>query len=143
MTDLTVTVCKIINAPIERVFHAWLDTETLSQFMLPMPGMPNPRTECDPVVGGRFTIYMQVGDEVIPHSGQYLEIESPNKLVFTWISPFSAEGSTVSIHFKSVDNKTTEIELVHVKFVDEESRSNHQGGWNNILEALNGINSRL
>jgi len=139
MADLKVNVSKIINAPIEKVFNAWLNTDTLSQFMLPMPGMPNPKTESDPRVGGSFSIYMQVGEKEIPHTGKYIEIEHPTKLVFTWISPFSIDGSIVTLHLKSIDENATSIELTHVKFPDEESRSNHEGGWRNILEMLDAI----
>ena len=38
MTDLTVNLSKTIHAPIEKVFDAWLDPKTLSQFVLPMRG---------------------------------------------------------------------------------------------------------
>ena len=34
MADLTVKVRKTINAPVEKVFNAWLNTKTLSKFML-------------------------------------------------------------------------------------------------------------
>ena len=59
------------------MFDAWLNPKTLSQFILPMPGMPQPQVETDPREGGDFTIIMQVGDEKIPHTGQYLEISRP------------------------------------------------------------------
>ncbi len=36
MTDLIVNISKTIQAPIEKVFDAWLNPETLSQFILPM-----------------------------------------------------------------------------------------------------------
>ncbi len=26
---------------------------------------------------------------------------------------------------------------MHVRFIDEQSRANHEGGWGNILESLN------
>ncbi len=139
MTDLTVNVTKIINAPIEKVFDAWLNPETLSQFILPMPGMPHPETETDPREGGNFAIIMQVGDNKIPHTGQYLEITRPTKLVFTWESPFSVDGSTVTLNFSDLGENQTQLELTHVKFIDEEARSNHQGGWGNILGSLNDI----
>ena len=47
MTDLTLTVDKTIHASIEKVFDAWLDPEMLSQFMMPMPGMPASDVEND------------------------------------------------------------------------------------------------
>ena len=83
MNNLSCHVTQVINAPIERVFDAWLNPDMLSRFMLPMPGMPRPEVEVDGHQGGRFTIYMDVGEEIIPHSGTYLEIDRPNRLVFT------------------------------------------------------------
>jgi len=139
MTDLIVNVTKIIHARIERVFDAWLNPETLSQFILPMPGMPQPQVETDAREGGEFKIIMQVGDDKIPHTGRYVEINRPNKLVFTWVSPFSADGSTVTLKFTDIGENRTNIDLTHIKFIDEEHRENHEGGWSNILESLNDI----
>lgn len=139
MNDLSVNVTKTIQAPIEKVFDAWLNPEMLSQFILPMPGMSQPHTETDAREGGKFTIIMQVGDDKIPHTGKYLIISRPNKLVFTWESPFSTEGSTVTLEFNELANNQTNVNLTHVKFIDEESRTNHEGGWGNILESLNAL----
>ena len=139
MSDLTLTVSKTIHAPIENVFDAWLDPEMLSQFILPMPGMPQPEVENEPQQGGSFTIIMLVGEDKIPHTGQYLEISRPNRLVFSWLSPCSTDGSTVTIDFSEIDDGTTNVQLTHVKFIDEETRSDHEGGWTNILETLNDI----
>ncbi len=82
---------------------------------------------------------MQVGDDKIPHTGKYLEINRPHKLVFTWSSPFSTDGSIVTLKFSELKENKTNIELTHVKFIDEESRSNHEGGWGNVLEKLNDV----
>ena len=139
MTDLAVNVSKTIDAPIEKVFDAWLNPETLSQFILPMPGMPQPHTETDAREGGNFTIVMQVGDDKIPHSGKYLVINRPDKLVFTWESPFSMDGSTVTLKFSDLGENKTNVDLTHIKFKDEESRSDHEGGWGNILECLDDV----
>jgi len=137
MTELSISLNKTINAPIDKVFDAWLDAKTLSKFMTPMPGMPEPKTVADGQQGGRFTILMMVGDQEIPHEGEYLEVKRPDKLVFTWISPFSMDGSTVTINFTALDANRTSIDFTHVKFPDEESRNNHEGGWAAILDKLN------
>ncbi|MFV2031338.1 MAG: SRPBCC domain-containing protein [Gammaproteobacteria bacterium] len=139
MNELTCSVEKLIDAPIEKVFDAWLDPTLLSRFMLPMPGMPQPKTEVDGREGGRFTIYMEVGDEIIPHSGTYLELDRPNRLVFSWETPFSTDGSSVTLQFTAEDLNTTRVALTHVRFIDEEARSNHEAGWGNILASLNGV----
>jgi uncharacterized protein YndB with AHSA1/START domain len=137
MTDLTVNISKIIDAPIGNVFDAWLSPKILSQFILPMAGMQQPSVETDACEGGEFKIVMHVGDDKIPHTGKYLQINRPNKLVFTWESPFSTKGSTVTLIFSDLGENKTNIALSHVKFIDEESRTNHEGGWGNILECLN------
>ena len=142
MTDLIVNISKTIQAPIEEVFDAWLNPEMLSQFILPMKGMPQPQTENDPHEGGGFTIIMQVGDEKIPHTGTYLTINRPHELVFTWESPFSIEGSTVALRFLALDDNQTSLELTHRKFIDEQTRSNHEGGWGNILDTLGDVVGR-
>ena len=134
MNDLTVNVTKTINAPIEAVFDAWLNPEMLTQFILPMRGMAQPQVENDPREGGTFSILMQVGDEQIPHTGTYLSIERPNKLIFSWVSPASSDDSVVTLIFNSQGANSTALELTHVRFIDEQRRANHEGGWRTILQ---------
>lgn len=139
MTDLSVNISKTVNAPIERVFDAWLDPAMLTRFILPAPGMPQPQVETDPREGGHFSIIMQVGDEQIPHKGTYLTLERPQRLAFSWESPFSSDDSVVTLEFESIDAETTRVDLTHVKFANEEARDNHAGGWSNILDQLGEI----
>ena len=139
MTDLSVNINKTINAPIEKVFDAWLDPSILTRFILPAPGMPQPEVDNDAREGGRFSIIMQVGDDKISHSGSYLTVDRPRRLVFSWESPFSSDDSTVTLNFTALDEGSTHIELTHVKFLNEEARSNHEGGWGNILDKLDEV----
>ncbi len=139
MTELTVQLTRIINAPIEQVFDAWLDPETLARFILPMPGMPQPEVTNDACEGGGFTIIMQVGEDRIAHTGKYLEIIRPERLVFTWESPFSPAGSRVTLLFSAEAESRTRIDLTHVKFFDEQTRTDHEGGWGNILASLDDL----
>lgn len=139
MTDLTVNISKIIEAPITKIFDAWLNPSTLAKFILPMPGMENAQVENEAYEGGEFTIIMQVGDNKIPHTGKYIEIDRPRKLAFTWESPESVDDSIVTLNLTELDDGKTNIELTHVKFIDEKRRSNHEGGWGNILSKLNEV----
>lgn len=136
MTELTVKLSKTINASAETLFDAWLDPAMLTQFILPMPGMPQPEVENDAREGGQFSIIMHVGDDKIPHTGKYLTIRRPHELVFSWQSPFSIDGSQVCLKFERLAAEKTRIELIHTKFTDEEARSDHEGGWRNILDVL-------
>lgn len=137
MTDLTVNIEKIISAPIEKVFDAWLDPETMSKFMMGMPDMPESEVETDACEGGNFTIIMHYRGERLPHTGKYLEISRPDRLVFTWVSHHSVvDNSTVTLNFTKVDDAKTKVSLSHVKFIDEEARSAHEGGWGCVLNNL-------
>jgi len=136
MSELEVKVSKVISAPIEKVFDAWLDPKMLAKIMQPMEGMSDAIVTNDASVGGKFSIVMVAGEDKMPHSGEYLEIVRPNRLVFTWETDCSAEGSTVTLDFSKVDDENTQVDLHHVKFIDEETRDNHKGGWTGILDAL-------
>ena len=136
MNELSLSVKKTIHAPIEEVFDAWLNPKTLSKFMLPMKGMPEPDVVTDPRQGGKFTIIMNPGDKALPHSGEYLIIDRPNKISFTWESDHSIEGSTVTLEFAAHDKDSTEVRLTQVKFFDAQARDDHEGGWTCILETL-------
>lgn len=136
MTDLSLSIEKVINAPAEAVFNAWLDPAKLKQFMIPGEGMSVSECEADARPGGGFKIVMVAGENEIPHSGEYIEIDPHTKLVFTWVSPFSVDGSTVTLDLTPKSETQTHIRLTHVKFPDEESRNNHEGGWTGILNKL-------
>lgn len=135
MTDLTLSVSKIIRAPIESVFNAWLDPEMLAKFMTPAEGVTVPSAESDARIGGNFKIIMKVGDNELPHSGEYIAIDPHTSLIFTWQSAHSVDGSTVSLNFSKVAEGTS-VELTQVKFLNEEAKNDHLGGWTAILNSL-------
>jgi hypothetical protein len=101
-----------------------------------LAAMTVPKAESDGRDGSRFSIVMAAGEQEIPHAGTYLEVKPHSRIVFTWESPFSVDDSTVTLAFKPAGDGATEVELTHVRFADEESRNNHQGGWTGILEKL-------
>ena len=59
-------------------------------------------------------------------------------LLVAWVSPESVDDSTVTLTLTELESGKTNLELTHVKFIDEQRRSNHEGGWGNILAALDG-----
>jgi uncharacterized protein YndB with AHSA1/START domain len=136
MTELSTTVNRRINAPAQKVFDAWLDPKMLARFMIPDAGGRVPKAEADAKVGGRFHIVMTSGDKEIPHEGAYKTIKPHTQIVFSWESPFSVDGSMVTLNFKPVGANATDLELVHEKFATEQSRDGHTGGWTAILAKL-------
>jgi len=135
MPELSLTVSRTIGAPIENVYSAWLDPSMLAKFMIPGEGMTVPRVEADAHEGGRFSLVMAAGDQELPHGGEYKKLDPYTMIIFTWESPYSADDSTVTLNFSEVDGGTN-VELTHVKFLDEESRDSHLEGWGAILKQL-------
>jgi len=135
MPDLSLTVSRFINAPVEAVFNAWLDPEMMARFMTPGEGMSVEDAKADPVVGGAFSLLMVAKEGKLPHGGEYKTIDPFSTIAFSWVSPFSVDGSLVTLNFTG-KNGGTDVVLTHVKFADQETRDNHQGGWTVILESL-------
>lgn len=138
MNDLSLTVTRLIPAPPERVYHAWLDPEMLARFMIATDGMTVPEATADARVGGRFRILMQVGDNVLPHQGIYRELKPHSRIRFTWESAHSLADSEVTVSL-APEAGGTFVTLTHVKFASEDARKGHEGGWSRILQELSSV----
>ncbi len=131
MAELVVEVKRVINAPIEKVFKAWVEPEQMKQWYSP-EGMTTPAASSDVRVGGAYSVTMKMGDQDHVQTGKYLEINEPNKLVFTW----NKDDSVVTVDLKKLDENRTELTLKHVGFVSEESRRQHDDGWVGTINKL-------
>ena len=129
---------KILSATPEMVFDAWLDQENIAQWLAPAEGVSVPSPNLDPVVGGSFDVTMKMGENLLPHFGQYKKIDRATELQFTWNSPHGTNGidTLVTINFAPVDDSKTKLILVHDLLPTEEQRDNHEGGWSRILDCL-------
>ena len=134
--DLSLTLSRRINAPVEKVYNAWLDPATLTRFFTNCEGISLAKAETDPRVGGRYLLMMNNGTKDIPHTGTYVELVPHSRIAFTWESPFmTLEGSTVTLDLVP-DGGATLLTLTHVRFENESSRDGHRGGWTAILDGL-------
>jgi uncharacterized protein YndB with AHSA1/START domain len=76
---------RLLPARREDVFAAWLDPVSLSQWMCPGE-VERATVEVDPRVGGKFRIVMwRPRAEGAEHWGEYLAIQPPSLLSFTWL----------------------------------------------------------
>jgi uncharacterized protein YndB with AHSA1/START domain len=135
-TELSLTLQRRINAPVQRVYEAWLDPATLTRFMANCKGMSLAAAETDPRVGGRFLLAMNTSNGVVDHRGTYLELVPHSRIAFTWESRFcTVEGSRVTLDLVP-DGDGTLLTLTHVRFETESNRDGHSGGWTTILDGL-------
>jgi uncharacterized protein YndB with AHSA1/START domain len=136
----TLVVRRFISVPRERVFAAWLDPASLAQWMRP-DKTTDATAEVDPRVGGKFRIVMIQGQERYEHTGEYLVIERPERLSFTWISNATDLRSTlVTIDFLQRDTGT-DLVLTHRRLPPSQVES-HRSGWTDILRELDLLLSR-
>jgi uncharacterized protein YndB with AHSA1/START domain len=130
----TIRVTHHFAASPERVFDAWLDPTKAAKFLFATPTGQMVRAEIDARVGGAFVFVRRDGED-IEHTGTYLAIDRPRRLVFTFAVPkFSAELTTVTIDI--VKRGTgCELTLTHEGVLPEWSERT-EGGWRMILDGL-------
>jgi uncharacterized protein YndB with AHSA1/START domain len=127
------------TASAERVYDAWLKPDWLGRFMFG-PAVRDEQIlhlKTDPRVGGKFSFFVRRGEMEIDHVGEYLEMDRPRRLVFTWGTADSLpETSRVIIDI--VPGKTgCELTLTHEmapKWKDFADRA--KGSWVKMIAAL-------
>jgi uncharacterized protein YndB with AHSA1/START domain len=128
-----VEIRRRLSAPVAEVFAWWTQADKLQQWMSPF-GIAE--ADVDLRVGGAFRIVMKSGDVVIHHSGEFIEIETPKRLVFTWVSPYTGpDPSLVMLELEPDGERATQLRLVHSRLPSEVAES-HRGGWGAMLDRL-------
>lgn len=132
-SESAVEVRRRLPAPVSEVFRWWTERDLLQEWMSPVGAV---EAEIDLRVGGAFRIVMRGEGTVIDHVGEYLEIEPPRRLVFTWISRFTgAVPSLVTVELEPDGDDATQLRLVHSR-LPADVASSHRNGWGTMLDRL-------
>ncbi|HYS62939.1 MAG TPA: SRPBCC domain-containing protein [Paraburkholderia sp.] len=95
------------------------------------------RAELDVRVDGRYSIvYRKPDGNEVEVNGQYLEVVTNEKLVFTWIWRHSAEHESQVTLLLQADGDGTWLTLTHERLADDAQCDDHRRGWNDGLESL-------
>lgn len=134
--DTAVSVQRTFEAPPERVFDAWLDPGEISEWMFPAETDDIEAVQVEPHVGGEFAFDVRRDDGVIRHVGRYLEIDRPERLVFTWgIADDEGEDRvTVEIQTTRTGCDATLTHELHPDWVDYADRT--ADAWTAMLDSL-------
>jgi uncharacterized protein YndB with AHSA1/START domain len=128
-------ITRHFEASPERVFDAWLNPETAGNWLFTTATGEMTRVEIDPRVGGKYLLIDRRHGKDIEHVGEYLEINRPTRLVFTFtVSAFSPQSTRVTIDIVPA-GKGCDLTLTH-EGVLEEWVSQTQQGWTMILDGL-------
>ena len=126
------------SAPAERVFDAWLDPAMIGRWMFG-PGVRDEevvRISLDSRVGGPFSFGVRRQGEEIDHTGNYLELDRPRRLVFTWSGSGSSDSSRVIIDIAPLDAgcELTLVHELHPSWAEYAGRA--RDAWTKMLTAL-------
>ncbi len=134
MSDpMAIEVRRHLPAAVDEVFAWWTEAVRLRQWMTPFGTV---EAEVDLRIGGALRIVMTEGETRIEHTGEYLEIVRPSRLVFTWRSPYTGpDPSLVTVELDPDGEGGTLLRLVHSRLRGEVGAS-HRDGWGKMLDRL-------
>ena len=124
----------VLEAGIETVYRAWTDEAVLREWFGPTEGV-EADVELDLRVGGRYRITM--GSRTT--RGEYLEIEPPRRLAFTWTWDDDPEVETqVTIDLEPAGEQTRMI-LRHERLPLEVDCMGFEMGWRRSVARLEAL----
>lgn len=90
-----------LDASPEKIFDAWLDPQMAARWLFTSPKSESHSARIDPRVGGRWTIVDRRDGTDYTALGEYLEIDRPRRLVFTFGMPqFSDTFAKVTVEIQ-------------------------------------------
>jgi uncharacterized protein YndB with AHSA1/START domain len=134
-------VSQQFAVPAERVFEAWLDAAWIGRWMFGPDGRDTRivRLAVEPRVGGKFSFVVDRHGVELDHTGEYLELDRPDLLVFTWATRDSLPATSRVIVEILPRDGGCDLTLTHVMdaaradFTDQAA-----GSWRQMLRALAG-----
>jgi uncharacterized protein YndB with AHSA1/START domain len=134
-SSLSVQVTRYFEASPERVFDAWLDPQQAGKWLFATPSGEMVRVDINARPGGSFVFVDRRNGEDIEHTGEYIEIDRPRRLVFTFRVPkFSQQSTRVSIDIVP-EGTGCRLTLTHENVLPDYA-SRTEAGWTGILDNL-------
>ena len=135
-SSVSARVTRRFSSSPERVFDVWLDPGKVPQWFAPELG-EMVRVEIDPRVGGSFSFMQRRDGEDVDHVGEYLEIDRPRRLVFTWgVPPEPPDKSRVLIDITPLETgcELTLTHELHPDWADYVDRT--EAAWAKMLDTM-------
>jgi uncharacterized protein YndB with AHSA1/START domain len=128
---------RLLPAPPDIVYDEWLDPGALADWMCPRPARCL-SVASDPRVGGRLRIDIEERGAEFFVSGQYLVLDRPRRLSFSWTCSTWADpsiNSVVTVLLEPSENEQTLMTIEH-SLLPPELVSQHAHGWTIIAGQL-------
>lgn len=122
MAELKLKVALTINASQRMVFDAFSGPAHLSKWF-------TTNAQADLRVGGKYSN----GDN---DQGEFLEIDPPHRLRFTWDDEKHCPGTVVDVSFKKTDKNQVQVLLEHSQLSSAQDVRDMETGWRWALASL-------
>ncbi len=132
--DRTIVESIEIEASPERVFSAWTDPEQLVAWWGDDQTYRTTGWESDLRVGGKWIARGKgVDGRTFSVEGEYLQVDRPKQLTFTWKPSWSEEaGTVVELEFKPTA-AGTRLTVRHSGFTSDQTFESHRNGWPRVM----------
>jgi uncharacterized protein YndB with AHSA1/START domain len=131
-----VVIRRRIAATREELFDEWTDPEGMRSWMCP-ENIVSVDVRLELRVGGSLLIIMRDANRAYEHHGEFVIIEQPSKLAFTWIAAATdMQPTLVTVEFFAVSESETDLVLTHERFPRREVLDQYRGGWGQIVDRL-------
>ncbi len=131
----TLRINRRFDASPERVFDAWIDPGKVGRWLFTTPNSERHSAELDVRVGGKWSITDRRGGVDYTALGDYIEIDRPRRLVFSFGMPqFSPLACTVTIEIVP-DGDGCLLTLAQ-EAVPPASLKPTEQGWADMFDAL-------
>ncbi|WP_077618358.1 SRPBCC family protein [Bacillus sinesaloumensis] len=145
----TLIMKRSFNVPVEKVFEAWTNSELMKKWFFTMEHT-NKVTKNDPRVGGSWEVVDHREGKDYRAIGEYIEMESPHKIVFTFQMPqFSDLHDILTVELNSAEDGTEmtftqEITVIHeedwtaedIEKAHEDWKRETEQGWHYMFLGL-------
>jgi uncharacterized protein YndB with AHSA1/START domain len=136
--SLKFRMTRRFDASPERVFDAWLNPETARKWLFTSPTSEKNTTEIDPTVGGKWAITDRRDGTDYLGLGEYIEIDRPRRLVFTFGMPqFSELFDRVVVEI-APDESGSILTLTHELLPPDYHKATEEG-WSEMFVNLDAV----
>jgi uncharacterized protein YndB with AHSA1/START domain len=131
----TLRITRRFDATPERVFDAWIDPGRAGRWLFTSPSSERHSTDLDVRIGGKWTIVDRRDGVDYTAAGEYVAIDRPHRLVFTFGMPqFSPLFCTVTVEIVA-DREGCVLTLSQDKLAPD-AREPVEQGWSDMFDAL-------
>lgn len=136
----SVRVSRQVRAAPERIFDTLLDAGAARSFLLAGRIGEVMSAQFDARVGGGFRIVLRRDGEDVEYSGEYLEIDRPQRLVFSlFVERYGQQDDRVIVEVAPVAEQSLLVLTHELSLPDPGERSRVQEEWATILDGLDAL----